>query len=259
MLHIDATLLEAGNRLDGDARRPLYVHPVTGSMLVERFHDYPRQVARAILEHHERLDGSGYPRGLVGGAISPLGRLLSLCEVVTGMFDGRRERPEERVSLLLRVSPQRFDQNLVPSIHRLLRALPPTEAVVESTVAESALRLRMLADLLGQWHAAAAASTGLAAPAQAVVRAMAEQAVNLQRMLLQAGISTEQLEMLGPEDETDNTLRAELQALSRELGWHLRASANQLRRRWRGVAEATRFPPAIASWLDAVEALDAAA
>ena len=58
-------------------------------MLLARFRDYPKEAVRAVLEHHELLDGSGYPRGLVGDAISPLGRLLSLAEVVTAMFDGR--------------------------------------------------------------------------------------------------------------------------------------------------------------------------
>jgi len=125
MLHIDAALFDTGNRLSADELRPLYAHPVTSSMLIARFHEYPSSVARAVLEHHESMDGSGYPRGLTGDAISPLGRLLSLCEVVTAMFDGERERPEQRVSLLLRVSPRRFDPALVPSIHRLLNTRPP--------------------------------------------------------------------------------------------------------------------------------------
>ena len=47
---------------------------------------------------------------------------LSLGEVVTAMFDGNRQHPLQRVSLLLRMSPLRFDAALVPSIHRLLRA-----------------------------------------------------------------------------------------------------------------------------------------
>ena len=116
MLHIDPELLDGGKRLSGDQRRPLYAHPVTSSMLIERFQAYPQKVSRAILEHHEQLDGSGYPRGLAFDAISPLGRLLSLAEVVTAMFDGDRKYPEQRVSLLLRMSPYRYDPALVPSI-----------------------------------------------------------------------------------------------------------------------------------------------
>ncbi|MES3012684.1 MAG: HD domain-containing phosphohydrolase [Pseudomonadota bacterium] len=258
MLHIDAALLDAGNPLTADELRPLYAHTVTSSMLIARFHEYPSSVARAVLEHHEQLDGSGYPRGLFADAISPLGRLLSLCEVVTAMFDGARERPDQRVSLLLRVSPRRFDATLVPSIHRLLRALPPADETVEATVADSADRLRALADLMARWHAAAAAAastTTFEGPAGAVLKAMAAQAETLQRMLFEAGITPEQLDYLTALAQPDMRLRAEMWALTRELQWNLRSGANQLRRRWRAAAAGQPFPPAVAAWLDEVESL----
>ena len=257
MLHIAAEMLESGNRLSGDERRPLYAHPLTGSMLIARFHEYPSQLGRAILEHHERLDGSGYPRGLAGEAISPLGRLLSLCEVVTAMFDGERERPELRVSLLLRIGARRYDAALVPSIHRLLRALPRAGDEVDATVADSVARLRALADLLNQWHAAAQACAPALAPAgRAVISSMADQAEALQRMLFEAGVTPAQLDFVAAAGEADAALRAELWALVRELRWNLQASANQLRRRWRSATGGAAFPAEVAAWLDKVEAPD---
>src|SRR4029079_19709959 len=94
LLHIDTALVDADERLSGNRLNPVYVHPLTASMLVERFDVYPKPVARAVVEPHERLDGSGYPRGLLGEAISPLGRIVALAEVVTAMFDGERAQPE---------------------------------------------------------------------------------------------------------------------------------------------------------------------
>jgi HD-GYP domain-containing protein (c-di-GMP phosphodiesterase class II) len=257
MLHIDAELLGAENRLSGDERKPLYVHPMTSSMLIARFHEYPKEVARAILEHHELLDGAGYPRGLSADAISPLGRLLSLCEVVTAMYDGQRRYPDQRVSLLLRVSPRRFDPALVPSIHRLLRALPPTQDDVGVTVAESVQHLQGLATLLNQWHAAAAQPAPPAPGAESILKALAEQADTLQRMLFEAGITLDQLDLLTRDAESEAAVRAELWALTRELHWHLSSSANQLRRRWRGALGEQDYPPAIAQWLADVDKLDA--
>jgi HD-GYP domain-containing protein (c-di-GMP phosphodiesterase class II) len=257
MLHIDAELLDTGNRLSGDARRPLYVHPMTSSMLIARFHEYSKDVSRAILEHHERLDGSGYPRGLVGDAISPLGRLLSLCEVVTAMFDGEREYPEQRVSLLLRISPGRFDATLVPSIHRLLRACPPVTEAVTLSAADAVGRLQPLTELLTRFHAiAAAARPRLDGAAQVVLRDVGEQADTLQRALFEAGITPDQFGLLAQSDASDPTVRAELWALSRELHWHLRASANQLRRRWRAATRGQPLPAPLAAWVADVDALD---
>ena len=260
MLHIAPELLDAGTRLSGDERRPLYAHPLTGSMLIERFHECPSVVARSILEHHELLDGSGYPRGLAGDAISPLGRMLSLCEVVTAMFDGERERPELRVSLLLRVGARRFDPSLVPSIHRRLRALPPPADDVAAPIAESVARLRALAELLNRWHEAAqAAAPALVAAGRAVLKSMADQAAALQRMLFEAGVTPVQLDFIAGSSEPDALLRTELWALAGELRWNLLASANQLCRRWRAASGGQPFPAAVAAWLDEVEALDAKA
>ena len=257
MLHIDAELLDAGHTLSGDERRPLYVHPLTASMLIGRFHEYPIAVSRAVLEHHERLDGSGYPRGLTGEGMSPLGRLLSLCEVVTAMFDGEREFPEQRVSLLLRMSPGRFDPALVPSIHRLLRSLPAITEVVPMSIADAVDRLRQLSALLTRFHAAIAIDDPtLNAARQAVLRGVGTQADTLQRSLFEAGITPEQLRLMTDGAEADATLRAELWALTRELQWHLRAAANQLRRRWRASAAGTPLPAALEAWVADVDALD---
>ncbi len=257
MLHIDPALLQAGHRLSGSERRPIYVHPVTSAMLVDRFEVYPPQVTRAIGEHHEQLDGSGYPRGLAGSAISPLGRVLSLAEVVTAMFDGKRQYPEQRVSLMLRISPRRFDATAVAAVQRLLATLPAPVDAPGPGVAESVQRLQLLAGLLAEWHDALDQTTpGLDASHRSMLRSFAEQAEALQNMLFDAGISAEQLGMLTSGAEHDPALRVELWALAQELQWNLLASAHELQRRWEGFEAAQPIPEALAAWGDTVWALD---
>ena len=46
-----------------------------------------------VVQHHERLDGSGYPRGLSGDAITPSGRLLAAADCYQGMTEVRPHRP----------------------------------------------------------------------------------------------------------------------------------------------------------------------
>lgn len=256
MLHIDPDLLASDVRLRGDQRRPLYAHPLTGSMLADRFHAYPREVSRAILEHHERLDGSGYPRGLAGASLSPLGRLLSLAEVVTAMFDGERLYPEQRVSLLLRLSPRRYDSTLVPSIHRLVRGVPAPVQASTVLVEEALHRLRQQADLLLQFDAQVRGLGDLAPAAAAVVASVQEQAATLQRMLWNAGVTADQLDRLTENDMGDVSLRIELWALEQELHWQLRAVANQLERRWRDAAAGAALPDPLAAWLEQVRSFE---
>ena len=257
MLHIDPTLLDADERLSGDRLNPVYVHPLTSSMLIGRFAEYPKRISRAIVEHHERLDGSGYPRGLVGDAISPLGRMLSLAEVVTAMFDGDREHPEQRVSLLLRINPRRYDATLVPSNHRLLRTAPAPDAGAGGPPERSIARLLRLADGLARWRETSEAiGSELDGAHATLLHSMNEQNATLQRMLYEAGVTREQLGALGDDVAEDAAVSVELWALAEELLWQLHSAANQLKRRWTATEPSLPHPPALAAWFASVASLD---
>jgi putative nucleotidyltransferase with HDIG domain len=55
--------------------------------------DFGAPVAEVVLQHHERLDGSGYPRGLHGGEILPAARVLCIADVFEAMVTHRPYRP----------------------------------------------------------------------------------------------------------------------------------------------------------------------
>ncbi len=55
--------------------------------------DFPWPIARMILEHHERMDGSGYPQGLQGDDILLESRILAVADVVEAMASHRPYRP----------------------------------------------------------------------------------------------------------------------------------------------------------------------
>ena len=259
MLHIDPDLLDSEDRLSGDRLRPVYVHPLTTSMLVDRFAEYPKEVVRAILEHHERLDGSGYPRGLVGSAMSPLGRTLALAEVVTAMFDGQRKLAEQRVSLLLRINPRRYDPKGVAAVHKLLAATPMPAGAEGIEAGPLIERLLRMADVLAAWPAAAVAlGRDGGTRRQPLLQSMNEQNATLQRMLHDAGITAEQLRAVGEEAGEDVAFRVELWALAEELLWQLHSAAHQLVRRWPVTGSREAHPTALAEWLAAVAALDEA-
>jgi putative nucleotidyltransferase with HDIG domain len=66
-------------------------HAEAGYRIV-RHMDFPWPVAEMVRQHHERLDGSGYPRGLRGGAILRGARVLAVADVVEAMRSGRPYR-----------------------------------------------------------------------------------------------------------------------------------------------------------------------
>jgi HD-GYP domain-containing protein (c-di-GMP phosphodiesterase class II) len=55
--------------------------------------DFPWPIARIVLEHHERMDGSGYPNGLTGERLLLESRILAVADVVESMASHRPYRP----------------------------------------------------------------------------------------------------------------------------------------------------------------------
>lgn len=54
---------------------------------------FPAPVARIVREHHERLDGSGYPHGLAGDAICTEARVVAVADVAEAIASHRPYRP----------------------------------------------------------------------------------------------------------------------------------------------------------------------
>ena len=67
-------------------------HPQAGYDILKNL-DFPWPVAQAVLQHHERLDGSGYPQGLKDADIILEARILMVADVVEAMFGYRPYRP----------------------------------------------------------------------------------------------------------------------------------------------------------------------
>ena len=68
------------------------LHPQTGYDILKDI-DFPWPLPEVVYQHHERLDGSGYPRGLKGKAILLESRVLAVADVVEAMSSFRPYRP----------------------------------------------------------------------------------------------------------------------------------------------------------------------
>jgi hypothetical protein len=136
---------EADRDLDFVSYQQLVVHPHVGYLLVAQLTNYPRVVSRAIAEHHERLDGSGYPHALRGEGMSPLGRLLAVTEASLNAVRGPYDHLLH-ASVALRAVPGEFDLNWVGKVTQAACAQPPQKAAMEPGDIQA--RLAALGDVL---------------------------------------------------------------------------------------------------------------
>jgi hypothetical protein len=107
-VYINPLYLDYAQALDLVGHKHLVVHPRVAQMLLCGLTDYPAALGRAVAEHHERLDRSGYPARLSGEAMSTIGRVLAVVEATLGSLCSLHA-PLTRASFALRVVPGEFD------------------------------------------------------------------------------------------------------------------------------------------------------
>lgn len=89
---VPSEILAKPSRLTPAEYELIKVHPRIGHDVLKGI-DSPWPVAQVALQHHERLDGSGYPHGLANGEILLEARILAVADVVEAMAAHRPYRP----------------------------------------------------------------------------------------------------------------------------------------------------------------------
>ena len=89
---VPGDILSKPGRLSAEEFSIIKIHPQVAYEVLKNL-EFPWPVAETILQHHERLDGSGYPNGISGEAIILEARILCVADVVESMVSHRPYRP----------------------------------------------------------------------------------------------------------------------------------------------------------------------
>jgi putative nucleotidyltransferase with HDIG domain len=123
-IYIPAEILSRPGKLTAPEFEIIKCHSQVGYDIIKGI-EFPWPVAKMILEHHERLNGSGYPQGLKGDEISLEARILAVSDVVEAMASHRPYRPAVGLdSALDEISQNRgtlYDPQAVDVCLRLFR------------------------------------------------------------------------------------------------------------------------------------------
>lgn len=119
-----AEILAKPSRLTKTEFQLIKDHPRIGYEIVKSI-EFPWPVAHIILQHHERVDGSGYPEGLLGEAILLEARILAVADVVEALSSHRPYRPalgiEKALEEIRRGRGIRYDMRVVDTCLKLFR------------------------------------------------------------------------------------------------------------------------------------------
>lgn len=114
VLHIDPALFQKSERLDVNDLKQISAHTAIAYMILGCFAEYTGDIATAVLQHHERLDGTGYPNRLRGEEISKLGKALAAIEVISSIIGKRKSMADAMTAI--KTYPQKYDYQTVSAI-----------------------------------------------------------------------------------------------------------------------------------------------
>ncbi|MEW5894538.1 MAG: HD domain-containing phosphohydrolase [Candidatus Omnitrophota bacterium] len=120
----DNILLKPG-RYTKEEYEVMKTHPLIGAELLEGSHSPVMQMAKKIaLTHHERWDGSGYPRGLKGDEIPMVGQICSICDVFDALISKRIYKDawtiQDAAGIIIDGKGKDFNPKLVDIFEKLL-------------------------------------------------------------------------------------------------------------------------------------------
>lgn len=120
---LPAGLLEKPGALTLDERRQMERHSTIGERILSRVDSYT-EIAAVVRHHHERVDGQGYPDGLIGDQIPLLARIIAVADAYSAMTSDRpyRDAMPSRVARLrlAQAVESQFDTSVVAAFEAIL-------------------------------------------------------------------------------------------------------------------------------------------
>jgi HD-GYP domain-containing protein (c-di-GMP phosphodiesterase class II) len=141
-LRLDDSILQADRRLTAEEMSVMQRHVEVGLGLLKNSGLTDRDTIDFIANHHERFDGSGYPRGLGGDLIPAFGRLAGLVDCYNAITSSRRyasiKSPAEAINQLYKLKGVHFHRDLIDEFI-LAIGVYPVGALVELSSGEVAV------------------------------------------------------------------------------------------------------------------------
>jgi HD-GYP domain-containing protein (c-di-GMP phosphodiesterase class II) len=122
---VPTSIIQKPSRLDDSEMDAIRLHPARGVELIGNI-PFLEEVKSAVLHHHEKYDGSGYPAGLTGTKIPYFARMIGIVDAFDCLTSTRSYRPargvEETLAILIQDRQTHFDPDLVDAFVEVIRA-----------------------------------------------------------------------------------------------------------------------------------------
>jgi len=125
---IPESILNKPGKLSGGEFQAMKAHPLEGYKIMQKQVDLDPEILRAVVEHHERHDGSGYPRGLKNEDIGRFSRIISVVDVYDALTSRRVYKdamaPAKALGMMYQWRDKDFPPNAIENFIRCVGVFP---------------------------------------------------------------------------------------------------------------------------------------
>ena len=136
-VQLPAELLQKKERWNEAEMEIAKQHCMLGFNLLRKEHDISLLSAHICLQHHERLDGSGYPQGLKGKNIHEYAQIVGICDIYDSLTSPRpwrkRYMPQDALEYLMGAGGHLFEHRLINAFRSHIAIFPIGSSVVLNT------------------------------------------------------------------------------------------------------------------------------
>jgi HD-GYP domain-containing protein (c-di-GMP phosphodiesterase class II) len=244
LLHLDINIFNSDKKLTDEEHRYLHVHAVLSQLIAEVHKPYSREVAAYISDHHERLDGSGYPKGKKDNEISVGGQILAIAEVMASQFNEKVEckRPGQ-LELLMNMNFRKLNPKLYSHIKPFYSNPDKNPAGIENIdVQDVCSSLEKLANIIDSWKKY---TTDHDTHEHTFIHAYIN---TFDESLIQAGVNFINFEFFTHLISEDEDMRYQSIAILNESSWQVESLVREIKRR--KLLNALSSDEDLAQWFD---------
>ncbi|MFM9835440.1 MAG: HD domain-containing phosphohydrolase [Methylophilaceae bacterium] len=220
--YVDANTMQKKASLTPEEWKHLMAHSKIGEIFILECTNYAPEVARAIAEHHERADGTGYPKRLQAEQISKLGNILIVSELLAGML-AKPEFPISRALLVMKLVAGQYPTEPLGVVQAILNGKKGKLKGEDVPIADA----EKVQAVIGQLDSIVSQLSAYRTSACTVIESdTVDHALKVANKIKRAIISMGMEYCFQPEMwvtlQQDTQIRFEMDVVAREIAWRLR-------------------------------------
>jgi len=256
-LRIDSRMLKDDAHPTPSEREEIYAHPATSQRMLLNSSIYSLEIIKAVMNHHEFIDGSGYPFGLMGIEMGQLSTILSIAEFSATKLDQEAEDGIARLEVALKFNLSKFDPVLLGYLsplyeHRTEQGEPGnTHTIISEPQLHNQINNIVIA--IVYWQRLLGSTPIRARSPSAYIH---QRLASLSQATREAGISTSNQTSVTDAIGGDAKCMEELDQINRETLRQIMEVVFEVQRRWPTYqADMTDVGKVVSSWMEHMQGL----